>query len=681
MATPEVDKELLVFNGIDGRTGQYLIPPMRAKNLVNVILGERELAKRDELARLREQLRDEGTFELLRGLDAKNLAEAGWGVLFPASLPPDRLAQLKDALKPLLDHRQQQAGGLYREYSGDTGYKVGQSAQDWLAKRGAQLGRVDPTAGQPPYYLLIVGDPNSIPFEFQYNLDVDRATGRLYFDTLDEFENYARSVVAAENGQVARARRATFFGVRNPGDRATELSLTELVEPLAADLLQRQKNGRPEQKRVLGPWQFNSITDGDATRARLSKLLGGEETPALLFTASHGIGFNRGDPEQLRYQGALVCGEWGGPFGGGIQRDMYFAGEDLKDTANVFGMMAFHFACYGGGTPYYDEFYERFNKTRAPIAPYAFLSKLPQRLLAHPRGGALAVIAHVERAWTYSFKWDIEKGQTTDFFEVLYQLMDGFPIGNAMESMNTKYASIAAQLTTLLAETDKPDENALKLARAWTGNKDARDYTVIGDPAVKLPVVDKPEDVKLDKAIELVPARNVILPPVLDPATDPRTKQQSAGLIPVGPDASGAGQGGSSMVVRRGSALDDEAFEVNAETVKSIAGKVGGIFDKLAEGFENITDLQVRTYTSQNLADAAFPSRDQPAGRNINARAMTVVHLNGNTDVVVPMNDQDQLNSALWKVHKETVEQAWQNRAELLRVLADILASFRPKLG
>ena len=52
MATPEVDKELLVFNGIDGRTGQYLIPPMRAKNLVNVILGERELAKRDGSAAL-----------------------------------------------------------------------------------------------------------------------------------------------------------------------------------------------------------------------------------------------------------------------------------------------------------------------------------------------------------------------------------------------------------------------------------------------------------------------------------------------------------------------------------------------------------------------------------------------------------------------------------------------------
>jgi hypothetical protein len=201
-------------------------------------------------------------------------------------------------------------------------------------------------------------------------------------------------------------------------------------------------------------------------------------------TASHGAGYPSGDTEQREWQGALVSQEWGGPLlPGSLSRDMLFGAADLDPAARLDGLIAFLFACYGAGTPETDHFLPEEVTGTSRIAPAAFTARLAQRMLAQ---GATAVIGHVERAWTHSFLTPLAGAQQTVFSHLFSSLVGGDRLGAAMETFNERYAQLAAHLHS---ERTRPRDAAGredKIAFLWTASTDARNYVVIGDPAVRL---------------------------------------------------------------------------------------------------------------------------------------------------------------------------------------------------
>ena len=171
---------------------------------------------------------------------------------------------------------------------------------------------------------------------------MQHAVGRIHFDDVAGYARYAANVVAAETRPPStESPRLSFFAARNDDDPATALSCEHLVTPLATAL----RDG----------WSVRSFIGPDASKDGLQAMLSGAERPDLLFTATHGIGFPTGHSDQRATQGALVCQDWPGPRHGKIGPAHWFAAPDIPD-AELTGMIAFLFACFGAGTPRYDEF-------------------------------------------------------------------------------------------------------------------------------------------------------------------------------------------------------------------------------------------------------------------------------------------------------------------------------------
>jgi hypothetical protein len=133
------------------------------------------------------------------------------------------------------------------------------------------------------------------------------------------------------------------------------------------------------------------------------------------------------------------------------------------------------------------------NNQPRKIALKAFFSALPSKLLSYPGGGALAVLAHIERAWAYSFQGDKGGSQTQGFRDVIGKLMRGERIGQATDVFNTRWAALSAQLAETQLDLTHGAEIPLKtLGRMWVARDDARNFMILGDPAVRLRVEDLP---------------------------------------------------------------------------------------------------------------------------------------------------------------------------------------------
>jgi len=483
MPTNETDPSLVYFNGVDGATGGYHLAPHQAAEFARRVAGPRfdgapvrPVVPPPPVPPPAPNL---GRLSLIGADDSAVDARTGWALVFA----DDESDDVKRALAPLIEHRKQQVGASYREL---VPYIQGCSWLDWLGAHDVTPGELEPA--KIPWYIALVGGPERIPFGFQYLLGVEYAVGRIAFDTPDEYAAYADSVVRYETAQrTEQGNWGAFFGTRHPNDGATQASADRLLTPLAAE-----------------SWRFRprSYFAEQATKATLLNVLHGADeplAPALLFTATHGIAFPQGHPLARERNGALLCQDWPGIAPGtaadaalaALADSQYLGAPDITDDARVHGTIAFHFACFGAGTPLYDQFAHTPGTPPRQLADAPFVARLPQRLLAHKGGGALAVIGHVDRAWSYSFQTSSAGNQIGPFRQTVLRLFRGQSVGRAIRAFRDRYATLCVYAMCVQQKMEAGEHiDAEAYAQILTECEDAQNYIVLGDPAVSLRIGD-----------------------------------------------------------------------------------------------------------------------------------------------------------------------------------------------
>lgn len=411
-------------------------------------------------------------------IDPANLSSTNWGVIWPPRPWNAKEQAHFDALHPLIERRRQQVRqNSTRRTLREFEYRPGWSYVRFLEDAGPKVKPGQMNTEKIPYYLLIVGDPERIPWSFQTNLDGEYAVGRLWFNDPGDCQAYVTALLAYEDNPASsgRAKRALLLGTQHAHDPATETSAAHLVRPLHAWLMNHEDAaGLNFQYELL----LGNTPGREATRANFLERMAGPRPPAVWFTAGHGLEWKSPNSQQEAAQGGLVFQDWSG---GGAGKGAFLAGLHAGQELNPAGSVAFCFACFSAGTPMWQDWVQT---GAAQIAQRPFVARLPQKLLAN---GALGFIGHVSRAWTYSILGaELDSQQITPFQSLMLALLRGARLGHATDYMNYQWGELTKQLLAHLEGEEALSKE--QVVNLWLARNDFRAYVLLGDPAARLAV-------------------------------------------------------------------------------------------------------------------------------------------------------------------------------------------------
>jgi hypothetical protein len=461
--------------GIDYSTGERLVDPLDEQEFASRIA----ISLEHNIDELRSVVRASTAGTTFRGevertvVDLGDPRSAGWTYLINANDP--HRTDVIETLRPLAVHRGMSEPASPLLYNDEP---VDEWA-DWLLENYSSL-----YVERVPHFVLIVGSPQQVPFHFQAFLGSAAAVGRLAFDNLDELAAYIEKVIRLETAPEPIVSRETIFFAPDGGiGDATYFSRRYMAQPLAQHVREKSQ------------FDVTALMSDEATKANLVDSLRGHK-PALVFTASHGLG-SPGKPLDIQkaVNGAICCQRTNGlPV---EQKEWTFSAADVpQDEPFLEGSVVFQFACFSAGTPAESDFMHWYGDSKLN-SDQDFVAALPLRLLAHPRG-PVAFVGHVDTAWLHGFN-DPESPHLLEswhpridpFLRAVTALLRVEPASRAMSPMAKQFDVTNLQLTNTYDRLQRgsikiTDDFKTRLVNAFIRRSDAQNYMVLGDPAGRL---------------------------------------------------------------------------------------------------------------------------------------------------------------------------------------------------
>jgi len=411
----------------------------------------------------------------MRSPDLNDPKEVGWSFLINSK--ETQISDIIGILKPLSNIRGMEDPEAPFYYDDE----VGSDYSKWITDNYYSL---EMKSKKVPQYLLLIGNPKTIPFRLQSFLDVTASTGRLDFDSRDELVLYIEKILEHEKNKIIASKKSLLFGTNRGIDDPTYYSCNYLVKPLAGYISSKLN------------FDNNLLLDKDATKVNFVNQFN-QYHPALIFTATHGVGSPNTDLSyQKKLNGAMYCQN-----SDNLSKDeTVFSSQDISDLLYVDGSIFFQFACFGYGTPAESDFsHWRPKGENSPVnSSEDFVSALPKKLLS-VKGGPIAYIGHVDKGWVHGFtdpdhpepileKWD---NRIYPFTYCIRSLLSGEPVGRSLSDFNSRYNEQNAIITNIIDKTVKKSVELTPkffddIADIFVTRSDAQNYMVFGDPAVSI---------------------------------------------------------------------------------------------------------------------------------------------------------------------------------------------------
>jgi hypothetical protein len=434
---------------------------------------------------------------------ASDLARQRWALVVPSGSAGERMVALVRRLLEQRAHDQRNPVLIIRVPP----RMDDEAAMAWRKVTYPTLYRM--REAERPRYLLILGDMEQVSLATQQTLAGDGIPGRLVCRTDEGYEAYVDKVLGWQRLPSGhRQARALFYTVHD-GTAATASAYGTLVRPCFEQCERERREYYPD-------FPASTVEDHGSSRPDPCELLAlvAPRHPSLLFSVSHGMGpprRRRWSLDEARELQGAMC------FGAGNA----LLPADVATSAFLPGGLWFYFACFGAGTPSRSAYHHWLAMLDAHGIPGlgplqsvlaglsengGFTSGLAQAALANP-DGPLAMVGHIDLAWSYGYqalqpsrdaRWRTIS-RAPSYARILTRLIQGERLGAAHLQLQQEIDVVGREINTRydqckrrgVAIEGESEDDRVALCHLWLLRQDLLGYTILGDPAVRLPLASE----------------------------------------------------------------------------------------------------------------------------------------------------------------------------------------------